>query len=155
MPLTAKSLYQLFLEGCGNGGLSHTGYRLENPEAHGFVVDYIICADVDSRAAYLNVFITKRANAAELLKMLATEYKGFLSKHLEHATSFIRVKPGEAMERAKGWVFTGVIGIYHEGLLMPGEPEEVRAEFEGHGAHVRFYGPDYVVTKNSPLYSTR
>ena len=151
LPLDAKSLYQLFLIGCGDNGVSHGGYRLKHTEAHQFPIDYVICTDSNSKATYFNIFITKDCDAAQLLKLFAAEYQDFLRPHLR-AGWFVRMNPGEPPERVTDSVFTGVIGIYHEGPLMPEQPEEIRQEFAKHGASVRFYGPDYVIIKNSPLY---
>jgi hypothetical protein len=149
LPLNAQSLYQLFLGSCGG---THAVHKLENPEARGFKIDYLACLDLDSKAGYLNVFIPKRSDTPTLLKMLAAEYKAFLDPHLKHSGFYVRLNPGETPERANEFVFTGLIGIYHEAPLMPDQPEQIRKEFEKHGAHVRFYGPDYVITRNSPLY---
>jgi hypothetical protein len=149
-PLEAKSLYQLFLGGCGQTGVSHSGYRMVNPEAKEFRIEYTICHNTDSKALYFNIFMPKGGDPAHFLKLFAAEYQDFLKPHLS-GSAFIRMNPGEPPERATDLVFTGVIGIYHEEPLLPEEPEAIREEFAKHGASARLYGPDYVIIRNSPL----
>jgi hypothetical protein len=150
LPLNAKSLYQLFLTGCGQSAVSHGGYRMTNPEAKEFRIEYTICHNTDSKALYFNIFIPKGGDPVPSLLLFADEYQDFLKPHLR-GSAFIRLNPGEPPERATGLVFTGVIGIYHEQPFMPEEPEVIKQAFAKHGASVRLYGPDYEIIKNSPL----
>ncbi len=152
LPLTAKSLYQLYLESCGSdGGGSHGGHRIELPDKSTAIVDYKLCSNLDSKAAWLNVFMPKHGDAAAILEAFATQYRERLEPELRMGNAYLRIEPGQKMERGTNLVFTGVIGIYHEGLLLPEQPDEISKAFEKHGAHVRFFGPDYVFVKNSSL----
>ncbi|HEY2962550.1 MAG TPA: hypothetical protein VGJ37_09065 [Pyrinomonadaceae bacterium] len=157
LPLTAKSVFQLFLEGCGKAGGAHDTYRLKSaPKPNGMEVDYMVCMDFESRAVYLNIFIPwpggieAPVEAVALSRMFAAEYKDLLATLLKLQT-IVRRSPGAPIERSSDLVFTGVIGIYHEADFLMGESEKITAEFKKHGARVRFFGPDYAILQNSPL----
>jgi len=150
LPLTAKSLYQLYLDSCGRVGGSHGGHHIKLNDVD-VLVEYKFCADLDSKAAWINIFIPKYVDVLAILKALAEQYEKLLEGELRSGNSYLRLHPGELPERGTKLVFTGVVGIYHEDILLPEQPDEIRAVFEKRGVHARLYGPDYVVTRNSPL----
>jgi hypothetical protein len=156
-PLTVRSVYQLFLEGCGKAGGAHDTHQLKSgPKHNGMEVDYMVCMDFESRAVYLNIFIPwpggieVPVEAVSLSRMFAAEYKGLLATLLKLQT-IVRRSPGAPIERSSDLVFTGVIGIYHEADFLMEEPEKITAEFKKHGARVRFFGPDYARLQSTPL----
>ena len=131
--MTAKTLYQFFLTDCKSG---HT--RISRRLAGEFLVDRIICRNVEAKSSYLSVFVP-RGITEPAINALAMEYRAIIDE--EDRAGF-----------SKGTIFTGRVFIYHEGYMF----EEKRVELENllkkAGADPRFFGPDEEVKRNSPLY---
>jgi hypothetical protein len=133
LPLTAKTLYQFFLTDC-KAGATRTTRNL----ADKFQVERVICRNLDTKSAYLSVFVPQ-GNAEPVIEALASEYKDMIQE--EDRAGF-----------SKGTVFTGRIFIYHDRLLLDRQIESLTKTLKSADADPVFYGPDEQVRRNSPLY---
>jgi len=132
-PLSAKTLYEFFLTDCKSRS-SRTSRNLANQ----FRVERIICRNLDAKSSYLSVFVP-RGITSPGIEALASEYLAILEE--EDRAGF-----------GAGTVFTGRIFIYHEGLLPADRKTELESLLKKTGADPRFFGPEEVIKRNSPLY---
>lgn len=151
-PLSVKTLHQFFLEDC-KGGSSRTSSVLGRGTDREFQAQWTICRDLDTRSAYLSVFIPQ-PNPEPAILAFAEEFQKILEMENRSGIggAHVRMRPGERSETGKDVVFTGLVVVYYTRHLFDHQIESLTKEFEKRGAHPRFHGPDYEVTRNSPLY---
>jgi hypothetical protein len=133
LPLTAKTLYQFFVTDC-----KASSTRTTRNLADKFQVERVICRNLDTKSAYLSVFVPQ-PNAEPVIEALASGYKEMIDE--EDRAGF-----------SKGTVFTGRIFIYHDRYLLDRQIKSLTTALKNAGADPVFYGPDEQVKRNSPLY---
>jgi hypothetical protein len=150
-PLTVKTLYQFFLEDCKGSSTRSTGVLGRGTDRE-FQAVWTVCRDLDTRSAYMSVFIPQGNPEPAILAFAAEFQKIIDNENRSGLNARVHIRPGDGSETGKDVVFTGLVIIYYTRHLFDHQIESLTKEFEKRGAHPRFHGPDYEVTRNSPLY---